>query len=870
MNCSLNLPLSRVFYLILFTFLSPQLFSQNLDSLLNNKRNYNATSIGETPPAKIDGLLTDTIWNLGEWQGNFTQQQPYGGRSGTEVTWIKVLYDHSNLYVAIVCNDAEPSLIRDMLDRRDAISGDMTGIAIDSYFDKRTAFEFNLSAAGQKMDLKHLGDYQWDFNWDAVWDGATSKSDSGWLAEMRIPFSQLRYAGEEEYTWGMHVWRWIERKHEEDQWQYIPKEAPAMVYLFGELKGIKNIRKSRQVEILPYVLGSAKTGIESPEDPLGYNAGINAKIGIRSDYTLDLAVNPDFGQVEADPSVLNLSSYETFYEEKRPFFLEGTDIFDFRLGEDIPYYSRRIGSMPEYIPDPAGGEIKEVPEANRIISAVKVTGKSANGLSLGLVNGLTAREYAKNTDISGNEQNLEVTPLSNNMASRMKQEFRDGNSSVGAFFSLVKRFSRDDEILEQLPDEALIGGIDALHQWKNRNYFVEVKGLVSRLKGSERAILSRQLSHNHRYQRPDADYLEVDSSATRLAGSGGLIRIGKKGGNWNYSLQGQYRSPGLNLNDLGFIAQSDYYSERTEISYEMNKPTRRIRNYSIELYQEGKWSFGGETNLNELGTEFRISNNKLWTFNVDYRYTFSHLDPRELRGGPALRNDPFFLAGFWLGSNSAKDLYGNISWYHLGSAGKEFLHTQVEMGLTWLPIRQARLSAFVNLSSQDYYQQYVTTLETILAKEYIVANLDRKTTSFTLRAELFLNPEISLQYYGNPYYSVGSYEDFRRISGAGSRNHEERFDPLSTTYDQDSRVYNFDYNGESLQFADPNFSFIQYRSNLVFRWEYHPGSTLYLVWSHDRSDWRQQFNPIEGIMDDLFGMKGNNVFMLKLNYWFSL
>jgi len=304
--------------------------AQNLDSLLNNKRVYNSVNIGDLPLPKIDGLLDDEIWSLGEWQGDFTQQQPVGNVDGTEKTFVKVLYDHSSLFVAIICQDDEPHLIRDIFDRRDELSGDMAGIAIDSYYDKKTAFEFTLSASGQKIDLKHLGDYLWDFNWNAVWDGATSKNDTSWVAEMRIPFSQIRYTNREEHVWGMHVWRWINRKQEEDQWQYIPLQAPAMVYLFGELKGVKNIRESRQVEFLPYVLSS----IEKPAD---------AKVGISSDYTLDLTINPDFGQVEADPSVLNLTSFETFYEEKRSFFLEGNEIFDFELDGDIPYYSMRIG-----------------------------------------------------------------------------------------------------------------------------------------------------------------------------------------------------------------------------------------------------------------------------------------------------------------------------------------------------------------------------------------------------------------------------------------------------------------------------------------------------------------------------------------------
>ncbi len=542
--------------------------AQNLDSLLNNKRVYNAVSIGELPQPRIDGLLDDEIWQLGEWQGEFTQQQPHGGAKSTEQTWIKVLFDHSSLFVSIICRDSEPDQIWDIFDRRDALSGDMAGIALDSYDDKRTAFEFNMSAAGQKMDLKHLGDYLWDMNWNAVWEGATSKNDTGWIAEMKIPFSQIRYANTEEHVWGMHVWRWISRKAEEDQWQWIPKEAPAMVYLFGELKGVNNIRTSRQVEFLPYGLTSIrKEGGSDSFDPLKFNGGIDAKIGISSDYTVDLSINPDFGQVEADPSVMNLTSFETFYEEKRPFFLEGTEIFDYELDGDIPYYSRRIGSAPVFPGVYRGSEVTDVPSYTTILGAAKFTGKSSKGLSLGVVNGLTAQEFATINEGGTEKEKIQVAPLSNYMSSRVKKEFNEGNTIFGGIVSLVNRFSPDSAVDQLLPQMAASGGLDFLHYWNQKNYYVEAKAIASQLKGSSDAILSQQLGHTHRFQRPDASYLEVDSLREQLAGHGGLIRTGKKGGKVNFNLTGQYRSPGLNLNDMGYIRQADFIGESADVSY---------------------------------------------------------------------------------------------------------------------------------------------------------------------------------------------------------------------------------------------------------------------------------------------------------------
>jgi hypothetical protein len=848
-----------------------QIRCQDLDSLLRNKRVYNAENIGELPLPRIDGLLDDAVWNLGEWQGDFTQQQPYAGAEGTENTYVKVLFDHSNLFVTIICQDSEPDKIRDIFDRRDGMSGDMTGIAIDSYFDKRTAFEFNLSAAGQKMDLKHRGDYIWDFNWDGVWDGATSINDTAWIAEMKIPFSQIRYADREEHTWGMHVWRWISRKHEEDQWQLIPREAPAMVYLFGELKGIRDIRTSRQVEFLPYLMGSLEKFAPAHKfEPFRYNGGINAKVGISSDYTLDLSVNPDFGQVEADPSVLNLTSFETFYEEKRPFFLEGTEIFDFEQDGAIPYYSRRIGSAPSYPASLGPWQISQVPSLTTILGSVKLTGKNRKGLSVGVVSGLTASEYAVGENGEGDTREIQVAPLSNYTAARVKREFSEGNTIVGGVFSLVERISGDSAIQALLPGEALSGGVDLLHYWNNKNYYVEAKSIVSRMQGTRDAILLKQLENTHRYQRPDAAYLGVDSTRESLSGHGGLVEVGKKGGKINFSLQGQYRSPGLDLNDMGYIREADFIGGGGALSYRMNEPGSWVRNYTLQLQQEVLWSFGGENTRNELEFRMELMNNKMWSFNLHSSYDFTHLDIRELRGGPALRESGQFQAGIHISSDASRDLWGQLG-FDFRALGRPGAHQEVlDMGVTWLPVRKIRLSCNAGLDQREYYQQYVNTLQGNGSTEYIVANIEHYSTSLTFRGEIFFTPEISLQYYGSPYYSVGEYDDFRRVARAAAKEFDERLEPLDVSYDALSNKYSFLLDGETLSFGNPDFSFMQFRSNLVFRWEYKLGSTLYLVWTHERSGYESVYHPVRDITGDLFRIMGNHVVMLKLNFWFSV
>jgi hypothetical protein len=868
---TLLLPSLLILLLIGQDIPAQELGAEDIDSLLANKRIYHSVNIGELQTPRINGVLDDEIWSLGDWQNDFIQQFPYSGSPATEPSWFKILYDHSNLYVALICKDSEPSLIVDRLGPRDSREGDIAGIALDSYFDKRTAFEFSITVAGQKMDVKHLGDWDFDFNWNAVWDGATSRTDTGWIAEIKLPFSQIRYANQPEHTWGLHFYRVISRKQEASSWDPIPREAPATVYLFGELKGIENIRSSRQVEFLPYALGSYS--LLQEQDPAGdfdFNAGLDAKVGISSDFTLDLTVNPDFGQVEADPSVLNLTSFETFYEEKRPFFLEGNDVFDFDLAGDIPYYSRRIGSAP-YISNPyEDWNFTDLPDRTTILGAAKLSGKNRNGLSMGLINGLTASAFGTAYNEEGTEKEVVVSPLSNYLVSRIKRDFSEGNTVVGGVFSLVNRFSSDSVSELLLPTSAISGGLDLLQYWKNKNYYLEAKAIASQINGSAEAILQKQLSNTHRFQRPDAEYLELDSLREKLGGHGALIRGGKNGGNWNFHLQGQYRSPGLNLNDAGYMRQADFLGEEVQLSYEMNEPKKWIRNYYIRLSQNAKWSFGGENTGNQLRASFTLRNNSLWSFRFNSRYEFSILNTQELRGGPALRNDPNYLMGVSVGSNSAKKLYGGI-FYDFSSTNRENSYeNSLGFNLTWMPVRRFKISSMAHVWNWKYHQQYVSTIPGNNATEYVVGHIDRKTTSITIRAELYITPELSIQYYGSPYYSVGDYDNFSRVDQSHAREINKRLEQLDVSYDPMQNSYTYLKEGETFQFYNPDFSFMQFRSNLVFRWEYKLGSTLYFVWSHDRSGWESTFNPMGEIVGDLFSTGGNHVFMVKANFWFSL
>ncbi len=479
------------------------------DSLVNvyasNKRIYYATRTEIVP--KIDGKLNDKCWEtVGAWDGGFIQQPPHQAKSPSQETEVKILYDDKYLYFAIICHDNEPEKMSPILGRRDENNGDMAGVALDSYNDKQTAFEFNLTAAGQKVDLMHMGEYGWDFNWNAVWDGKTSVGDSAWYAEMRVPFTQIRFANKEEHIWGMHIWRWIHRFSEESQWKLIPVDAPAMVYIFGELRGIKDIPYKRNFEVMPYARAKYITDANSNQT---FGGGVDGKIGVTSNFTLDYTINPDFGQVEADPSELNLTSYETFFEEKRPFFLEGKSILEYNAGvSDMLFYSRRIGDAPSYSPDVDDENIVSMPENTSIINALKLTGKNSSGMSLGFVNSMTAKENATFL-LDGLEKNETVEPFTNYFIGRVKQDFNEGSTVLGGMVTSTYRNIKDEH-LEFLPDNSVVGGLDFEHNWLNRKYFLSAKSFFSKVNGSEKSISRLQGSSRHLYQREDADHLEYN------------------------------------------------------------------------------------------------------------------------------------------------------------------------------------------------------------------------------------------------------------------------------------------------------------------------------------------------------------------------
>jgi hypothetical protein len=841
-------------------------------------RVYNTTRLNIDRPV-IDGKLDDACWKTGEWAGNFTQWIPNEGAKPSQPTQLKILYDDKNIYVAIKAFDNEPEKIIRKAGRRDEFNGDGVGINFDSYHDHRTGFEFNVTAAGQKIDLLLTNPQNADFNWNAVWYVKTGLEDSAWTVEYEIPLSQLRYSSDDEQVWGMHCWRWIDRLQEESDWEPQSSTGPGMLYQFGELHGIKGLPQSRRIEIMPYAVGRLKTFKKSEPGNsfadkgrswLG-NAGIDAKIGLSSNFTADLTINPDFGQVESDPSVMNLTAFETFYEERRPFFLEGKNIFNFDFDDASIFYSRRIGHSPNYTPALGANEYMDFPDNTTILNAAKVSGKTSDGLAIGLLQSLTANEKAKINSL-GKNRNVSVEPLTNYLIARVQKDYEEGNTVLGGIFTSSNRFIKDSH-LEFMNHNAYTGGIDLLHYWNDKEYFVDVKLIGSTINGSTESIRILQNSSARYYQRPDASYLSFDSTRTQLSGYGGRIRIGKGSiGLWRYSTGIHWRSPALDLNDIGFMQTTDIIEQENAISYFVNQPVSIFRTYSIGLEQFNNWDF--EMNHLSSGGELSIYLEFLnkWAISTHVNFTSQALDTRILRGGYAMLIPAIWSNSFYVRTDPSEKIFFDISTNASLSKNQSSRYFSIQPGVSVMPINTLKVTMSVNYSSGVNNLQYIDTKSVNNENRYLLGRINQHTLGATFRIDYNVTPELSIQYYGSPFASVGKYAEFKSVTNPRSVEYGNRYSMLNPVLNGNNYEVSENNNAQvDYTFGNPDFNFSQLRSNLVFRWEYRPGSQIYFVWSQDRTSYIMPGNnSVYNAVGDLRNVYPNNIFLIKFNYWFSV
>jgi len=841
-----------------------------------NVRVYNTQHLSGKAPV-IDGVLDDTCWQQGSWAGEYTQWIPNEGAPPSQPTFLKVLYDDKNVYVAIRAVDYEPDKISRKAARRDEMAGDVVGICFDSYFDHRTGFEFDVTASGQRIDMLLTNPMNGDPNWNAVWKAKTGMEDSAWTVEMEIPLSQLRYSTAKKQVWGMHSWRWIDRLQEESDWEPQTSTGPGMLYLFGELHGINSLPKSRRIEIMPYALGKMntfkkETGNPFAEDGRNWlgNAGLDAKIGLTSNFTADLTINPDFGQVESDPSVMNLTAFETFFEEKRPFFLEGKNIFSFDYNNSSLFYSRRIGHAPSYSPDIKDTQYIQTPENTPILGAVKLSGKTAEGLSVGVLESLTANTFAK-ISTNGITSNTLVEPMTNYTIARVQQDINEGNTVVGGIFTATNRYIDKPE-LNFLSNAAYTGGIDVLHHWHDKEFFVDAKFTGSTVEGSSQAMINLQRSSARYYQRPDINYVSLDSTLNRLSGYGGSLKIGKGSkGLWRYSTELNWNSPGLELNDLGYMQMADAIDQSNEVSYFVNHPVSIFRTYNVGIGQNNGFDFGGRNTYSEADIWAYMEFTNKWALNASSAYTLESLDTRKLRGGPAMLLPAQWNHSFYVRTDPSKNIFFNVS-SNLSNAGNNSKKSwSVHPGFTTTPSSIFKFSVHFDYEDNLNTLQYVDTRTEGNAHEYILGSIDQQTLGLTFRLDYYITPEISLQYYGSPFASTGKYSDFKKVTDPKADNYTGRFAKLQTVRNENQYDVVDGSGITTWSFDNPDFNFAQFRSNLVFRWEYRPGSQFYFVWSQDRTLYEgSAYGPLGDAMHGLTHTFPDNIFLVKFNYWFSL
>ncbi len=838
----------------------------------------------------IDGKLDDPAWDQVAWGTNFFQRQPDDAAPVSQETAFKILYDNRYLYVAWRAFDSDPDKIEERLGRRDDFPGDWVEINFDSFNDKRTGFSFSASASGVRGDefISNDGN-DWDSSWNPYWFFKAQTDDQGYTAEARIPFSQLRFGKAESQTWGLQVNRRLFREQEMSSWAPVKQNQPGWVSRFGVLKGLEGIKPRRPLEIQPYVLGQVRTGGDFPEnDPFDrqtderLSVGLDGRIGITNDVVVDFTINPDFGQVEADPGAINLDGFQIFFREQRPFFVEGRNIFDYRLTQaeaggpyngDLLFYSRRIGGAPSrFVGENTGvGRFVRQPENTTILGAAKVSGKTRQGLSLGLLSSFTEREFATIIDNNG-ETKEQVEPFTSYNVGRVQQDFNDGQSTIGVMLTSVNRDLQTPE-LEFLHNSAYSSGLDLVHRWKDRAWQLRANMVWSQVRGTEAAITRTQTAFEHNFQRPDADHLRVDSTATRLSGTGGTLALGEFDGNWVFESGVTFRSPGLELNDIGFLNNTEQVNFFAWGARRWRNPTKAFNRFQWNHNIYAGWDWSGEAlnrsyNTNIWG-QFKNFSNFRFFLNLEQQ----DISRNALRGGPLFRRPPGYALGGGIGTDQRKKF--RTYFYFNGGQGydKNVMGGQVGLEFAYQPTDALSLYLEPSFNPSTRRDQYITTLQDGERTGYVHGQIKQQVFSLTMRATYNITPDFTIQYYAQPFVARGVYDEFKIVDDPLAKNFDNRFiifPESAVNFNQETNRYQIDDDTDRAvdwEFRDPDFNFLQFRSNLVIRWEYRPSSTLFLVWSQGTSGGTDPSKSVfSAITEDLFAGDLRNTFLVKGTY----
>jgi hypothetical protein len=849
---------------------------------------------------RVDGRLDEAAWAAAEVAGGFVQQRPREGAPASQPTQVRVLYDDQAVYVGARMADAHPDSIAAQLARRDAsgIYSDWFHVVIDSYHDRRTGFRFAVNPLGVQKDVMHSNDGNEDVSWDAVWEVATSRDSAGWTAEFRIPLSQLRFgrgtAGQER-VWGINFLRDIARVDERSYWSAVPANYPGFMSRAGDLAGLAGIATPRRLEVLPYTSARLTRDPVNPSDPFSRanafdpSVGADVRMGLPGGLTLTGTINPDFGQVEVDPAVVNLSAFETFYPEKRPFFVEGSDIFGFgslnsfnTFGSPTFFYTRRVGRSPHRSLAGEFGYADE-PSQSTILGAAKVSGKTPGGWSVGVLDAVTALERGTYLDDGGVRRTAPVEPLSNYFVGRLRRDFQGGRTVVGGLVTSAYRDLRGDPVLEGgIRSGALTSGLDFEHAWgEGRAWSLTGFFAGSRVSGSADAMLRTQLSSARYYQRPDQAYMRVDSSATSLSGWNDALAV-QHAGSYDLSLAFQETSPGFESNDLGFQRSADRRAFSTFLGRRVNKPGKVLRSHSYYAYSNAAWDFGGNAVYNQVSAGTNGTLHSLWNAGVTATYGFATKDVALTRGGPIARSPQLLNVSLNWGSDPRKRFSANgyVS-NQQDEAGGRSRYGNVYFNLR--PSASVQVSAGPSLSRDLNAAQYVTTVPDALATgtygaRYVFGDLRQTTLAMDTRVDWTFTPRLSLQLFAQPFVSSGQFSRYKEFARRGTLDFDvygrDRGTIAEHVDGDGNRSFTVDPDGVGaaapFTLGDQDFTVRSLRGNAVVRWEYRPGSALFFVWQQER------FGGLgDGRFDagrdlrGLFREPAHNVFLIKATYWLN-
>jgi hypothetical protein len=854
----------------------------------------------------IDGKLDDAAWAKATPITSFTQREPDEGKPASERTEVRFLYDDGALYVAGRMFDSRGAAgVTSRLIRRDANSeSDWFNINIDAYHDHLGEAMFELNPAGVKWDAAGASGNT-DVSWDPVWEGAATIDSLGWTAEMRIPYSQLRFSQAEMQTWGLQVTRFIQRRNELSRWSFWGRTEVGGPSRFGHLEGLRIASMPRHVEVLPYVVARSRHIRPTlPNDPFNdgnrqdMRVGADLKTLLTSNITLDATLNPDFGQVEVDPASVNLSAFETFFSEKRPFFVAGSGIFGFgsascyfcsNFNSVESFYSRRIGRSPQGadLADVTDG-YSDIPESATILGAAKITGRTAGGISLGILDAVTRREMA-NVVTPDSAFRVEVEPLTNYFVGRATKDYRGGNLVIGGIATSVVRRLNEGVLQQRLNSHAEAIGADLVAQWSEKTYSLFATVELSNIAGDSTAILRAQRSSARYYQRPDrrfgrSDFLSgfYDSSATSLRGLASYLRLAKDGGSLNWEAQLNSRTPGFEVNDISFISRADYIQEIANVSYNWTKPTSWYRNLSVIVGGQRGHNFDGDVNYRDAHLWFGGQTPNFWNVNAWVMHMPQVYDERTLRGGPVATSPSTSIVSLFLNTDQrARVVVSSNPQFQQNSEGG--FQSRLNMNARWKPVSNISASFGPSYSLSRGVQQYVTsvadpTSTLFYGRRYVLSSLVQKTLSLDTRFTMTFSPTSSLELYAQPFIASGAYSAFKEFDrpryyqksvygvdkGTIASTRNTKGEIVSYTIDPDAA-------GPAAPFTvdNPDFNIRSLRGNAVYRWEYRPGSTLFFVWTQSREHLAAYDGSFEFDRDRsaLFSAHPDNIFLVKLNYW---